>query len=134
MSNITDGFGLEKEESGEIPFIKGVEFATEDGLVLEVGSMKVITPEDPKFGASHVYGAGGVITRENYLVKSEVLKEGQSLRYNFVKDGVDKYFDNHSAGFFFEMKKAELKTGDKVKIKRTGESKDTKWEITKITE
>lgn len=133
--SITDGFGLENNENetnSESPFLKGIEFATEEGLILEVVNMQVITPDDAKFGVSHTYGAGGVITKENWLVKTEVLKEGQSLRYNFIKDGVSKYFDNHSANFFIEMSKSKVETGDKVLIKRTGESKDTKWTITKI--
>ena len=132
---ITDGFGLEKKDDeikGEAPFIKGIEFATEKGLELEVVGMEVITPDDVKYGVSHTYGAGGVITKENWLVKSGICKEGQSLRYNFIKDGANKYFDNHSVGFFIEMSKAKVEAGDKVLIKRTGESKDTKWSITKV--
>jgi hypothetical protein len=134
MSSITDGFGLEKtdEVKGEAPFLKGIEFATEKGLELEVVGMEVITPEDVKFGVSHTYGAGGVITKENWLVKTGVCKEGQSLRYNFIKDGNAKYFDNHSVGFFIEMSKAKVESGDIVSIKRTGESKDTKWNISKV--
>ena len=135
MVAITDGFGAEKKEEvagGEAPFIKGVEFATEKGLELEVVGMEVITPSDVQYGCAHTYGAGGTITKENWLVKSGICQEGQSLRYNFIKDGVAKYFDNHSVGFFIEMSKAKVEKGDKVLIKRTGESKDTKWSIVKI--
>jgi hypothetical protein len=133
--SITDGFGLEKKDDevkGESPFLKGIEFATEKGLELEVVNMEVITPSDVKFGVSHTYGAGGIITKENWLVKTGVLNEGQSLRYNFIKDGVSKYFDNHSASFFIAMSGAKVETGDNVLIKRTGESKDTKWTIIKL--
>lgn len=132
--SITDGFGLEKkEDNGISPFIKGADFDGE-GLVLEVVGTEAVTPKDAQYGASNVYGTGGVVKKENYLIKSGVIAEGQSLRWKFKQDELEKIFDNHSAGFFIEMSKAKLEEGDKVSIKRIKGAlpTDTKWEIKKV--
>lgn len=131
---ITDAFGLEHEErSGVSPFLKGIDFDG-DGQILEVVGMEVFTPNDAKFGVKNIYGAGGIIEKENFLVKKGVCKEGQSIKWRFKQDGVDKSFDNYSATFFITMSSAKLEQGDKIKLVRTKGAlpTDTKWNITKI--
>jgi len=132
--NITDGFFVEDENKveGAVPYLKGVDFDGE-GQTLEVGKLEVFTPKDIQYSAQNTYGVGGIIKKENYLVKTGVLKEGESLKYRFMQDGVEKYFSNHSAGFFFAVKNAGLELGDKVNIKRSKKSNtDIEWTITKI--
>jgi hypothetical protein len=130
---ITDGFFPEGEGEGKVPpYLKGVDFDGE-GQNLEVVGMEVVTPKDEAYGVKNTYGAGGVMTKENYLVKAGVLKEGQSLKYNFKQDDIERYFENNSVTFFFAVKGANLEAGDKVKIIRNKKSNtEIKWTITKI--
>lgn len=134
---ITDGFGLpeseDKKVDGATPYLKGVDFDGE-GQVLEVVGMEAFIPDDPKYGVVNEYGAGGKVTKENHLIKTGVLKEGQSLRYNFNQEGTARHFDNKSVSFFFAIQNAKLEQGDKVSIKRKmgAVPTDVKWSITKL--
>ena len=135
--DITKGFFPESDndDSAVKGYIKGSEFDGE-GLKLEVVGMEVYTPKKGEngedYGAKHTYGAGGVITKENYLIKEGILKEGETFKYKFKQDGVERNFDNSSVGFSFAVKNAGLKEGDIVTIKRNKKSNfDIKWLITK---
>jgi hypothetical protein len=113
-------------------FIKGADFDGE-GLVLEFVRSEVFTPMDAKFGASHNYGPGGVITKENYLVKNGKLKEGESFKYYFKDGEQEREFDSNSVGSYFAFSKADLKGGEKLHIKRNKVSNmDVKWDIKKV--
>jgi len=138
--SITDGFGFESNEEvkgdGATPFLKGSDFDGE-GQVLEVIGMEVFTPKLGKngedFGVKNTYGKGGVLEKENYLLKAGVLKEeGQALKYTFKQEGVDKFFTNNSVSFFFAVNNAKLETGDIVTIKRNKISNtNVQWSIIK---
>lgn len=125
--SVSDEFELERKESN---FLKGADF--DGGLELEVVKMEKFTPADDKYGVKNTYGAGGVVTKEHWFIKNGLLKEGESFKYSFKHNGVDKSFDNSSLGFYFTFVKAELEAGDKILIKRDKQS-ETKvnWEITK---
>jgi hypothetical protein len=135
---ITEGFGFESNpiSDGPAPFIKGTEFDGQ-GLTLEVVGMEKYKPElgaDGKdYGVKNTYGAGGVLTKEHYLVSKKILEEGQTFKYKFLEGETPRYFDNCSVGFFFAINKAELKAGDKVLITRNKKSStDIDWLISKI--
>lgn len=113
-------------------FIKGADFDGE-GLTLEYVRTEVFTPTDAKFGASHNYGPGGVVTKENYLVKNGKLQEGETFKYVFNDDGQERSFDSNSVGSYFAFTKADLKGGEKVHITRNKVSNtDVKWNIVKV--
>ncbi len=126
--------GVANEFKSEAPasnFIKGTDF--DAGLQLEVVGMDKFTPENPDFGVKHQYGAGGVVTKENWFVSKGILEEGQSFRYKFIVDGVEKTFDNPSLSFYFAFTKVDPEAGRKISIKRN-KITDTKveWDITEI--
>lgn len=121
---VADGMIVE----GGSSFIKGADFDGA-GLTLEVVSMAKYTPEDPKYGANHTYGAGGKMTKENWFVKNELLSEGDTFRYTFLDEGEERVFDNSSVGFYFAFTKVNPKKGDTVFIKRDKKS-DTKVDWT----
>ena len=112
--------------------MKGADFDG-DGLKLEVVKMEKFTPKDDKYGVKNTYGAGGVVTKEHWFIKNNLLKEGESFKYTFKSEDVEKSFDNSSLGFYFTFVKAELQAGDIVLIKRNKIS-ETKvdWSMTKI--
>lgn len=94
--------------------------------------MEKFKPADDKYGVKNTYGAGGVVTKEHWFIKNGLLEEGESFKYTFKHNGVEKSFDNSSLGFYFTFVKAELEAGDKVLIKRDKQS-ETKvdWSISK---
>src|SRR3990167_5088547 len=94
-------------------FLKGADFDGE-GLVVEVVGMEKFTPGDPKFGIKNTYGAGGVVVKENWFIKQGILEEGQSFKYSFVVDGLEKAFDNSSLSFYFAFTNLNPGRGDKV--------------------
>ena len=131
--SIMEGFGLPETKGESVAFLKGVDF---DGVgqVLEVVAINSFTPAKGKngedFGVKNIYGAGGKLEKENYLVKIGVLKEGDALKYSFKQGGLDKFFTNNSASFFLAVKSANLENGDVVKIIRHKKTNtDVKWEI-----
>ena len=112
-------------------FIKGAEFDGE-GLVLEFIKMDKFVPTDAQYGVQNQYGAGGVVTKENYFVKNGKLAEGESFKYYFKEGEKEREFDNNSVRFYFASEKAALKEGDKVTIKRNKKSNtDVEWNIAK---
>lgn len=120
-----------KTESSGGSFLKGVDFDG-NGLTLEVISMDVFTPENPKYGVSNSYGAGGVVTKENWFVSKGILKEGESFKYRFILNGVEKEFDNNSLSFYFAFTNVNPKRGETVTIKRNVISQtQVEWSITK---
>ena len=127
--------GVANEFKSEAPasgsFIKGVDF--DNGLNVEVVGMEKFTPEDPKYGVSNQYGAGGVVIKDNWFVKQGILTEGESFKYKFIIDGVEKSFDNNSLSFYFSFTKIDPVAGEKLCITRTKVT-DTKvnWEIVEI--
>lgn len=128
-----DNFGLgvasEFKTGGSSSFIKGAEF--DGGLNVEVVGMTKFTPSNPDYGVKNTYGAGGVMTKENWFVKEGLLKEGESFKYTFIVDGVEKEFDNNSLSFYFAFTKVNPAKGAKLNIKRTkNSSTDVKWDIT----
>lgn len=124
---ITDG-------NSESTFLKGVDFDG-NGLEVEVVSMEKFTPDDPKYGVTNTYGPGGVVTKENWFIKKKLLDEGQTWRYTFKVDGVQKVFDNKSATFYFAFTRVNPEPTEVLSIKRNKIS-DTKvdWTINKIAE
>lgn len=133
--SITNEFFPESEQTtdGVAPFLRGTDFDGDGQKDLIVVGLEAFTPDDAKYGANNTYGAGGIIVKENYLVKEKVIKEGQSLKYKFTQDGKDRHFNNHSVGFFFAIKNANLEPGDVVNISRVKKSAtDVAWTITKI--
>lgn len=119
-----------KKEVGSSSFLKGTDFDG-DGLAVEVVGMAKFTPNDSKYGVKHVYGAGGVVTKENWFVKQGILAEGESFKYNFMVDGIEKQFDNSSLSFYFAFTNLNPNKEDKILIKRN-KITDTQveWSIT----
>lgn len=111
-------------------FIKGTEF--DEGLKLKFVKMEKFTPEDPQYGVKNVYGAGGVVEKENWFVKEKKLEEGESWKYYFIDGEKNREFDNNSVRFYFAVENAKLSEGDEVEIKRVKNSNtDIVWTITK---
>src|SRR3990167_4831149 len=105
-------------------WIKGSDFEN-DGLILQVGKpMEVVAANNPKYGA----------TETDFLVKQEIIEEGQTLRFHFIgTDGVERKFDTKSAPFFIGFKQCEdLGVGDWVKIVRTGKTDKTRYSVEKV--
>jgi hypothetical protein len=117
-TNENEGVASEyKQEGSESSFLKGADFDKE-GLVVEVVGMEKFVPSDPKYGIKNTYGAGGVVTKENWFIKQGILEEGQSFKYSFIVDGVEKAFDNSSLSFYFTFTNLNPSRGDKILIKR----------------
>lgn len=131
MDNNDNG-GVASEYKNDVQgssFLKGADFDG-DGMKLEVVGMEKFTPSDPKYGVKHTYGAGGAITKENWFVKHGILEEGQSFKYSFVVDGVEKAFDNSSLSFYFAFTNLNPSRGDKVIIKRNMKSQtNVEWSV-----
>ena len=120
-----------KSTGGSSSFIKGADF--DNGMNVEVVSMAKFTPSNPDYGIKNTYGAGGVVTKENWFVKQGILKEGESFKYTFIVDGEERQFDNTSLSFYFAFTNVDPKKGDKLTIKRTkNSSTDVKWDITEV--
>lgn len=104
-------------------FIKAAEF--EDGLILQVSKpMEKILSRNPKYGA----------TKENYLVKQEILDVGETFHYEFqTPEGDKRSHDSTSSPLFIGMKQCEeLGVGDWVKITRTGKTDQTRFAVVKV--
>lgn len=106
-----------KTDIGGSSFLKGADFDGA-GLSVEVVSMGKFTPSDPQYGIKNTYGAGGVVTKENWFIKQGILIEGESFKYNFIVDGEEKQFDNSSLSFYFAFTNLNPAKGDKILIKR----------------
>lgn len=118
-----------KNEGGGSNFLKGADFDGE-GLVLEVVGMEKFTPNDPKFGVKNTYGAGGKVEKVNWFVKQNILEEGQSFKYSFNVEGVEKRFDNSSLSFYFAFTNLNPSRGDKILIKRNMKSQtNVEWTV-----
>jgi len=123
-----------KVESSDSPFIKGVHF--NDGLTLTVVGMEKFTPElgedGTDYGVKNEYGAGGVLKKENWFVKKGLLKEGESFKYRFTQNGVEKTFDNKSFAFYDAFNTTNPEATDEVFIKRVAQVVDGKASTTKF--
>lgn len=114
-------------------YIKSVEF--DEGLGLTYLRTEVFTPNKgangEDFGAKHKYGAGGVIEKENWLIKEGKLKEGESFRYIFKDGDMERHFDNASIGFWIAMNNIKPEENRILQIKRIkGKTNfDITWEI-----
>jgi len=116
---------------GGTNFIKGADF--DSGMTVEVVGMTKFTPSDPKYGVKNQYGAGGVLTKENWFIKQGLLEEGDSFKYTFKVDGVEKSFDNSSLSFYFAFTNLDPKVGDKISIKRDKKSQtEIEWSINEV--
>lgn len=117
-------------DGGSGRFIKGSDFATENGMNLEVVSFEKQISNRAEFGAQPT----------DSLVKNGLLKEGEVFTYNFREKvnndfgmgGSDKVFTSKSAVFFFSFRDAAPEVGDILNIKRTGSGKNTKYFINKV--
>lgn len=114
------------ENGGGKRFLGSKDF--DNGMTLIAKGMEVFTPNDQKYGVKNQYGAGGVVVKEHYLVKTGVLKEGESFKYLFeTEDGQEVQFDNNSLAFYFAFTRANPASGEKVAIKR--EQGETQFEV-----
>jgi hypothetical protein len=129
---VADAFIFDDAGTGsERTYLKGADFDGK-GLVLEVVGMEKSTPQDPKFGVSHSYGAGGKIVKENWFVKNGILKEGETFTYRFKQDGAYRNFDNGSVGFYFAFTRANPKPEEVVLIARNKVTDtNVEWKIEK---
>ncbi len=123
---------VESVEGSSKKFLGSEDF--NNGITLVAVDMQIFTPDDTKYGVKNEYGAGGVLVKENWLVKNGVLKEGESFRYVFkTEDGSDAIFENNSLSMYFSFTKANPNAGEKINIKRTANSQfDIDWAITKV--
>lgn len=120
---------FKSENTGVSSYLKGADF--DNGLDVTVVSMAKFTPSNPDYGIKNTYGAGGVITKENWFVKQGILAEGESFKYTFDVDGTKKEFDNNSLSFYFAFTNKDPKAGDKLNIHRNKKSPtDVVWTLT----
>lgn len=103
-------------------WVKGAEFDGE-GLTLQlIAPMEVV--KSPMYGA----------TETDWLVKNEIIGEGETLRFHF-KDasGKERKHDTTSTPFFIAFKQVEeLNVGDWVQIARTGKTDKTRYTVVKV--
>lgn len=103
-------------------WLKAAEFDGE-GLVLTIKSVETIKSSNPKYGALPT----------DYLVKKEVLEEGESFHYLFENAaGEEKMFDSKSAPLFIAMQQAQIEAGDTIHIKREGSGEKTRYDVSKV--
>ena len=103
-------------------WIKGVEF--EGGLVLQVMKVEKVRPNNPKYGAEE----------KNYLVKEEILEEGETFRYHFRDtEGNERQHDSSSAPMCIGFQQANVEPEDWVMITRTGKTDKTRYTVEKVT-
>lgn len=107
------------------PFIKSDEFKG-DGLVLKVLGFKIISANNPKYGANQL----------DTLFKRGTLKEGETIQYTFetVEDVAQvRKFESKSASMLIGWVQCDPDEGDVVKIVKTGEKDKTRFTVTKTT-
>lgn len=114
-----------KEKVKDSPYIKAKDF--EAGLDLEVVGFEIINAKDPKYGANE----------DNYLVDNKTLEVGQTIRYTFKtivdekKDPFafpeDKTFESSSVVFFISFSQIDPSSGEKIRIKKSGQGRTTKY-------
>lgn len=105
-------------------WIKAEEFEDE-GLVLQFAKpMEKVTSKNPQYGA----------TEDDFLVKNNILVEGQTFRYTFNQaDGKQRQIDSKSSPLFLGFKMCEeLGVGDWVHVKRTGKASNTRYAVVKV--
>lgn len=104
-------------------WIKGEEFETSP--IFQIAkAMEIVKPNNPKYGAK----------ADNYLVKNEILEEGQTFHYTFkTPKGEERFHDSNSPALFIGMRQVEeLGIGDWVKISRTGATTETRYTVIKV--
>lgn len=105
-------------------WLKGADFDG-TGVVLQFArTMEKMRSNNPQYGA----------TEEDFLVKNDLLDEGETFRYTFATaDGSEKKYDSKSAPFFLGIKQCEdLGVGDWVRITRTGKTDKTRYTVEKV--
>ena len=128
MSNIFPPDVKEASDKIESEWISAKEFDGE-GLILQiVQPLEKMVSTNPKYGAK----------ADNFLVKNAILEVGETFRYIFKSSkGNDRKIDTNSAPFFIGFKQAtaedEVGVGDWVEIVRTGETTETRYEVTKAS-
>ena len=128
---VADEFVVERKESS---FLKSSDFDT--AQIVEVVKMEKFVPNKGKngedYGVKNTYGAGGVVTKEHWFIKNKILEEGESFKYTFKQNDIEKTFENSSLSFYFSFIKAELVAGDVVSIIRDNTNdKRPEWTIVK---
>lgn len=102
-------------------WVKASEF--EGGLTLQVIKVEKVRPNNPKYGADD----------KNYLVKEEILDEGETFRYHFKDaEGNERQHDSSSAPMCIGFQQANVEPEDWVKITRTGKTDKTRYEVVKV--
>lgn len=88
-----------------------------------VGKVEIMNALNPKFGAQPTDG----------LFKREILKEGQTLRYNLTnEEGEHKIFESKGTAFFIGFRNAQLEEGDRVAITKEGTGESTRYSVKTI--
>lgn len=116
------GYFKEKypSEEGESKYLKSVDF--EKGLEVEFIGEEKVKSNNPEYGANEA----------DYLFKQNLLGKGETFRYCFIVEGMEKFYDSKSAVFFISMKNADPNVNEGLHIQKVGEKKDTKWLIRKL--
>lgn len=103
-------------------WIKATEFEGE-GLKLRCKGVEKVVANNPKYGA----------TKEESLVRKEILAEGETFRYLFTDEsGEDRQIDSKSMPMFIGFKQVDIEEGDWVNVVRTGKLDETRYVVTPI--
>ncbi len=109
-------------DNGSNEWIKASEFEG-DGLKLKALKVEKVKASNPQYGAEE----------DDLFVEREVLKVGETLRYNFLTpEGTTRKIDSTSVPLFVGFKKADIKPEDWVHIQRSGQAKQTRYTVEKI--
>lgn len=110
----------EKMKKGGNEWLSGEDFEGK-GITLQIVSTETVPS---------AYG----VAEDHYFVQQEILKVGETFRYNFKDvDGVERRFDTHSRPFAIGFEQCEgIEYGDWVHITRTGAAKQTRYKMEKV--
>ncbi len=102
-------------------FITGKQL--EEGVTVEVLAAPVVVPQADDTPDMYKTGEG------NGLVKAELIKEGETMRYKFLFNGTEHILENSSYVFYKSLYKLAPDAGQPFTIKRTGKTTDTKYDM-----
>jgi len=102
-------------------FISGKELLEEGGVTVEIAKAPEVIDQAEDTPEMYMTGEG------NGLVKAEVIKPGQTMRYYFLRDGAEAIFDNSSYAFYKELYRLNPDAGQAFTIQRTGEGTSTRY-------
>lgn len=102
-------------------FISGKDL--EAGIVVEVAAAPEVIDQPEDTPDMYKTGDG------NGLVKAEIIKPGQTMRYRFLLNGEESMFDNSSYAFYKELYRLNPDAGQPFQITRTGEGTSTKYKM-----